>query len=199
MALRRVARPEDEVLRLNIGARWVATDFVEVFREMQFLYDVSYLASSDLHDHPEIARLRESLANTAIYHQLFQRIRVRTRIHSTVKRLDEEKAELTILRIEYASPGACDLTGAGRAIRELRLFVMGIVDRYLEREDREIAREAARQRVIKMKLNNIELARQLAKKANLGHESFDLLVHQIMRAETVIERKAEADKITGVE
>ena len=54
------------------------------------------------------------------------------------------RASLFVVRMNYNSPGGIDFAGLGKLAEQLRLLLEGIVDRVVQRQDREIDRQRRR-------------------------------------------------------
>jgi hypothetical protein len=185
-------------LRLRIEGAWLARDFSDVFRELQFLYEVCCLAAVD-RDVEALNRLRESLSGMDIINHLFQRLSVRSRVRSAAKRIEIGPRDVTVAKINYASPGVCDLVGIARAVREMRILITDMVDRYLHRENRALKRSALHQDVMAKRIRNAGAAYKLAKKIGMDHHATEVLLQQILRSDDVIGKRISEGKITHIE
>lgn len=200
-----------EDLRVYLDGHWEAREFAELLGHVEFLYDVArfstyaplggqgpqlHLLSIDRYHLPfryidwefepdiESAYVRREIAQLA---------------NSVMSYSDGQSSGLRIAQIHMASPGVGDLAGIGKIVKEVRLFTENIIDRITQREDRAIAREAARQRVLTQKLNNAEKLLRLDEKIKLTSADRHAIVKEIMRSDNFIEGKIIERKITGIE
>ena len=105
---------------------------------------------------------------------------------------------IVVVKIQFGSPGFVDLAGVGRVVGEVRKFLLGIIDRFIGKEDREIARASATQDVIAKKIKNADSLLKLADKAGLDAESQQALLREVLTADRYIEGKLLSQQIKAV-
>lgn len=197
-------------MRVEISDGWSASEFSELFAQLNFLYEAARFGQVRIDGQsahpfmpwwfrrrrwPEFAPYydEESLEDEAI---LRHRMVERMLSYASSEKVPSPKLE--VRRIEFASPGFVDVAGVGKVVKELRLFMTGILDRYLNKEDRKIARQAAAQDLLAKKIMNAENLLKLGEKAGLDPETRQSLVREILTADYYVEGKFITGKITNV-
>ncbi|WP_299770170.1 hypothetical protein [uncultured Tateyamaria sp.] len=103
----------------------------------------------------------------------------------------ETNRRIQVTCISFASPGFTDLSGAGKMLEQVRLFLEFIITKVLERNDRHLEREEKRLK--------IELLRQhisaLEPPSDLNPEMLKVLENH--RADALIASVAEG-RVTGI-
>jgi len=201
--------PRDQVLRIEIAGQWTASEFSELMSQLEFLYNVAQFSELEFDRRFTWTYLFRRLRGQSLYpfdpylsaqFDLYEESQlVRFDIQRIVRGLPgRELHELTVIRILYASPGFVDLTGLGKEIEQIRLFVMDVIDRYLHREDRRIAQDGATQDVLARKLENAKTLLKLSGKAGIDQETIQMLIRQVLTADYFLEGKVISGKITSV-
>jgi hypothetical protein len=81
----------------------------------------------------------------------------------------------------------------------VRIFLTDIIDRFLHKEDREIARDLAAQEVLAKKLKNAEQLAKLMDKVAINPEMRQMLMAEVLGVDKAIEGKVLNGQITGIE
>ena len=83
--------------------------------------------------------------------------------------------QLTVLRVQYGSPGFVDLLGVGKIVEQLRLFVEKLIDLRATRLRGGLENEAMRQEIKGKMIENARDFVRLAKEArDLGLSEFEI-------------------------
>lgn len=106
---------------------------------------------------------------------------------------------LQLKRMEFASPGFTDFAGIGKVVKEVRLFVTDIVDRFITTPDRALAREEKRQSIVAKKIANAEKLMKLADKAGLDPKTRIELIRRAIEVDRYIEDKVIEGRITSIQ
>jgi len=131
-----------EGFRLVVDGSWTANDFSLMLRGLDDLYNITTILSNNLLKYSEIREEAFPLDRRKI-----RRIALRS----------GDAGPLAVQRISYASPGFADIGGIGKAVREVRLLVFGVIDRFLDHKKRKLEnehRELANQR-LKIELDHL--------------------------------------------
>jgi hypothetical protein len=122
------------VLRVHIDNTWTAEEFSEFFGALQ---SISYywIADMEYRFAPPSARER------------------------SIGRLKKHNATLTVVSINFASPGFTDLAGFGAILSEVRQFLEFLIEKVVHREDRRLDRELKQLDIIQQK---IAIAKELS-------------------------------------
>jgi hypothetical protein len=114
-------------------------------------------------------------------------------------RYDDEK--LTVLRLQYGSPGFVDLLGVGKVVEQVRLFVEKLIDLRVTKRGRFLENEA---RVLDLRAKKIENARNFvrlageAREQGLSELEIKYLVELTEGAEERLLRQIAPGKITAI-
>jgi hypothetical protein len=198
------------VLRVDIDGDWSCIEFSKLFDQFEMLNLMAgwAIASQDeqqgrlfietafaFHGRP----LRFSPAWTPSYElelkteDYFREIALRKYMNDLTY-----LPELRVGAIHYASPGWVDLLGAGRIVGHVSKFILGITDRYLAREDRALAREQTKQKILKDKISNAKELLKLGTKIHMDPEAQRQLVRRALEIDEYIENKLIDQQITGI-
>jgi len=204
--------------RIIINGRWNSQEFADLFSEMEFLNDV---ASFSIRVDQEV--LARDLAVYAGHFRYYGRSFysrplppflegplppfLEEQIESLTRRLElryfinrfQFQSDLTIKAISFGSPGFVDFLGAGKIVAEIRKFILGVIDRYLETEDRRLARDAKRQEILEKKITNAERLLKLGKKVGLEGEFRRNMMREVLAVDYFIESKLLDGKIVRVD
>jgi hypothetical protein len=198
------------ILRLNIGERWSALEFGELMGQLQFIADAALFAQARIDGQTSIFfPLRRLRRVPGYYYDPFIDVEEEMRFEAYQRRVaiqdlfrshsPQVSNQLEIKRTQYGSPGFVDLAGIGKVVEQVRMFMTDIMDRYLHREDREIARESAAQDVLAKKIRNAEALMNLYDKAGLGTEAKRVLIAEVLEIDYSIEGKLITGQITSIE
>lgn len=201
--------PGPHLLRISINGNWSVSDFAHLFERLQQLYEIAQFGHSQSEHAFSFNLQRANLLlrqerRRWVYDPLleaelddeFSRVIVRNAIFQT---LNEEVEQLQVDRISFASPGSMDVTGIGKAFEQVSKFILGVADRFIAREDRELAREEKRQDILAKKIKNIEKLANLADKIGLDAEARRKIIENGLETQKLIETKIIEGKITNVE
>ena len=193
-------------LRIEIDRQWSSNDFANLFGEFELLNEMAHFAMVrfDEQTMPSFRLFRSrrtapewlwdfdpnlDVEAEKILDELSLRNYVRYFIQPT---------ELQVSAVRFESPGFVDFLGIGKVIGEIRKFVLGITDRYLAVEDRELERQHKRQKILKDKLSNVEKFLKLADKSGIDPETRRQMVKRLMEADLYLEYNLIDGKITSV-
>ncbi len=84
----------------------------------------------------------------------------------------------------------------GRVTRSISKFLLGILDRYLAKEDRELSRQVTRQKILKLKIQNAENLLKLGSKLHLDKETKTQIVRRTLEIDEYFESHIIDQKIT---
>ncbi|WBL82267.1 hypothetical protein I3J27_18210 [Bradyrhizobium xenonodulans] len=104
-----------------------------------------------------------------------------------------------VRQISFASPGFTDLTGLGKVVKEIRLFIRDIFERQDSKEDKRLAREEKRQVILGKKIANAERLIKLAKNMGISKKDRKALIERAIRADDYFEKQIEQEKLTAVD
>lgn len=114
------------------------------------------------------------------------------------KRLLHEE-RIHISKIEYSSPGFVDLVGLGEVMKQIKEFVLGIIQyvgdskkRGLEYEEMSLKLESDRMDLIKKKI-------EIAKSMDVSVWDLENMKYHIMGRQIFVENMVYSDKVTGIE
>lgn len=199
----------DSSMRIEIAGEWSAEDFGEFFSQVNHLHNVAIFSSMRI-DGQSLSpfglwrlyrersyRIDPFLSVQADLEFEVQRQRLEVR-QELEQYLPTPPDALRVASIEFASPGHIDFLGIGKAVAEVGNFITGIVDRIIQREDREIARDSAREDVKTKKLDNAEKLLRLSEKVGLNHEAQQALLRDVLSVDYFLEGKVLDGKITAV-
>jgi hypothetical protein len=194
-------------LRIQIAGNWSTDDFRQLFTEMEDLHLMALFALTRIDGQTAVPfrfrRSRPHRYETFWYDPEFQeqvqdtisQIEVRHFIHELVG----FHPPLRVAEIIFSSPGHTDLVGMGKIIEEIRKFIIGVTDRYLYREDRELDREHKRQTILKEKLANTERFLKIADKTGLDTQTKNEIIRHVLGTDYYLESKVIEGQITEVE
>jgi hypothetical protein len=106
---------------------------------------------------------------------------------------------LSVKQIKFASPGFSDLVGLAGVVREIRMFVMDVADRFIAAPDRALAREDKHQTIMTKKLANAERLLKLSNKVGLDPDMQRDLIRRALETDRYIEDKIIDGEITSFE
>lgn len=194
-------------LRIEIDGYWTSGDFAKLFAEMEMLNEFAQFGELTVDGQSAISlrlsrsrRIRENSfwpfdyeaeveAETAVAELLLKGV---------IRDYTGLVNELQVKRVSFASPGFVDLLGAGKVIGHISKFILGVTDRWIAREDRELARDHKRQTILKQKITNAENLLKLSKKAGLDPDTRRQMVRRVLESDSYFETKMLDGKITDV-
>jgi hypothetical protein len=145
----------NQIMRLDIGGRWTASEMANSIREIEFLYGLRLYLNAVEDAEPYLDKMfhfppfrdwRKRLGVSYPYpfimpHGQFlftpEELQRYTSIYFP-------KHVLTIRRIDYASPGIKDFLGIGEVLKQVREFVQFVIELYTNREQRNLQNNAQR-------------------------------------------------------
>jgi hypothetical protein len=211
---RRDEMPKDDlIIRIEIAEGWSASEFSELFSQFDYLYQIARFSEVQISGQTSQPfgfwsfRNRAQNPPDAFFPDALMPVELALEAEGLLRRRQVEHLidvmlttsdKLEVRRIEYASPGFIDLVGAGRVAREVRVFLLGIIDRFIHSKDRKIAREAATQDIIAKKIKNAENLVKLGDKVGLDPETRQILVREVMSLDYYIEGRLLSHRITAV-
>jgi hypothetical protein len=198
------------VLRVDIDGEWSATEFSKLFDQFEMLNLMAGwgIASQDeqqvrfLIETPFVYQSR-ALRFSPSWSEAFE-LEVRAEDYFRELALRKYLNDLTYLpelrvnAVHYASPGWVDLLGAGRIVGHVSKFILGITDRYLAREDRALAREQTKQKIMKDKIANAKELLKLGAKIHMDPEAQRQLIRRALEIDEYIENKIIDQQITRI-
>ncbi len=186
---------KEEKLRINIDGSWSAEDFSRLFTEFEILNELASFGRLEIGGQSDLRffhlRRRPVQAYDWYWHDFdnevalreeFESARLRNLIRNTTPR-----RLLIVKEIKFSSPGHTDLVGLAGIIKEIRLFVMDIVDRFIAAPDRALAREEKHQSVLTRKLDNAERLLKLSNKIDLDTKLQRDLIRRTLETDRYIE------------
>ena len=201
----------DDRIKIRIDGDWSATEFAEFFTQMAFLYKAAAFGGIRIDGQtavPLMSSRRYFRRRRESFYNPFDPLEWDLQDEADEGRKNIERmldayahmsdVPLTVVRIKYGSPGFVDLAGLGRALREVRIFLLGITNLWLHKRDREIARASASQDVIAKKIKNAENLLKLGDKAGLDPVERQALVRAVLDTGQYVDAKILSKQITGV-
>lgn len=199
---------ETGILRIEVDGFWTAADFSKLFDELEVLSEMAAYGDASQDEQqgrilldwgyhfPEM-RTRYSRWDTEYDLELEAERHFRETALRRFMNKDSAVPSLQVKEIRFASPGFVDLLGAGRIVGHISKFILGITDRYLAREDRVLAREQTKQKILKAKIANAESLLRLGSKVHMDPEARRQLVRRALEIDEYIESKLIDQKITA--
>ncbi|MCP1850276.1 MULTISPECIES: hypothetical protein [unclassified Bradyrhizobium] len=190
--------PAYTTFRINIDNSWTTLDFADLFAGLEFLHMVYSLQSTTA---AEIDRINRLAALEVWWkdHKVLREFPAHSASDLFLAAFLDRKTPFQVRQVSFASPGFADIAGLGSIVKEVRLFISGIIDKWVASEDRKIARDSARQDVLEKRLKNAVVAVELADKAGLSKEAQRIIVEAIFETSRMIEAKVARGKITSIE
>jgi hypothetical protein len=196
------------VLRIEIDGIWTVAEFSKLFEEFEILNEMAAYGegSQDEQSGRYLVRdafypgrpFRFSPAWTDSYdlevktEDYFREAALRRFMNAFT-----EIPELQVRAIKFASPGFVDFLGAGRIVGHISKFILCVTDRYLGREDRALAREDKKQKILRQKIANAENLLKLGVKVHMDHEAQRQLVRRALEIDEYFESNLIDQKITA--
>jgi hypothetical protein len=184
--------------RINIDKSWTSIDFADLFVALEFLhtvYALPYTSAAEIERINHLCHLETWWNDQKVLNTFPAGFLSDVFLSSFVER----KIPFKVEKISFASPGFADLAGIGTVVKEIRLFIIEIIDRVSAREDREIARDSAKQDVIEKRIKNARDLVELANKVGINEPTKQILVSAILEVDQFIEAKVVRGQITSVE
>jgi len=154
--------------RIRIDGSWTAKEMGQLFQSCEIIY-----------------------GQLAQFHgrEFFREYRKQANDPTPIGNADGRETLLRVTSISYGSPGWADLVGAGELTGHLKEFILGLIDRIIERKDREQARqlrsaqiEAAALENYSRQLDLIDKAFDIADRADLNDVSRQNILNSILQA-----------------
>lgn len=203
MATRRDDRRQ-ETLRIHIAQEWTANDFAQLLTEFEVINEMAQFGEAvetrggDVVWHRSFSPRYLQYSGADSYLELEAKEELEEiSLRHFVREVAGKPVPLQITQLQYASPGFTDLTGVGRVMKEVREFVLGIVDRYIAKPDRDLAREERRQKILALKIANAEKIIKLANYPHANPRTRNALVKRLLISDEVIEAHLLEGKITS--
>jgi Glycosyltransferase (GlcNAc) len=196
----------EAVLRVNIAGTWEAQEFAQFFTEFETLNEMANFGAVKVDG--------QSSLRGFIHYERSQPPRywrdmqfewevqdgvADERLRYFLRAASGEHWPLRLKRMEFASPGFTDFAGIGKVVKEVRLFVTDIVDRFIAVPDRALAREEKRQSIVAKKIANAEKLMKLYDKTGLDPETRNDLIRRAIEVDRYIEDKIIEGRITSIE
>lgn len=178
-----------EIMRVTISGRWSAGEFADALRSISDLYNLrlslelaygrryrrpggSYWSSSDTADQ----------TNFWLGGYLFE----------------DPSERLTVVRVQYGSPGIADLAGIGTIVGHIKDFITDLINRQDSRRHRELEDERAALENDRLRIQNAADFVALAKE--LGFTPLDLrrMTLQVDERQEVLKRLIDEKKLRDV-
>lgn len=193
-------------LRVEIDGHWAAAEFAVLFAEMENLNVMAQFSLLKIDGQtalpfrwrPGRAFHYENFWYDAEFEEEVRDVIARTELRAYMRDLLGEAWPLQVKEVRFASPGFGDFAGLGRVVAEVRKFALGVTDRFLAKEDRELAREHTRQTILKEKLANAERFLKLADKSGIDRETRNQMLRRVLASDYYLESKVLEGKITDI-
>ncbi|MEP3334170.1 hypothetical protein [Sedimentitalea sp.] len=137
----------NERFRLRIEGSWSAKEMGQLFQSCETIY----------------AHLAQFYGK-----ELYREYRRQSNDPTPTGNADGRDKLLRVISISYSSPGWADLAGAGELTGHLKDFILGVVDRVIERKDRDQQRQLTATQIEAASLENY------SKQLELIDRTFDL-------------------------
>lgn len=175
----------EDRFRIRIDGSWSAKEMADLFHGANTIY----IALSQMHSRD-------------LYRQVLQQ----TDSPQPTGNDDGKSLALRVTSISFGSPGWADFLGAGELTGHLKDFLLGIVDRVIQRKDREQARdlraaeiEAAALENYGKRLELIDKSFDLANRADLSDSQRQQLLQNVMTASRPIAKAVAESRLVSVE
>lgn len=113
---------------------------------------------------------------------------------------------LKVTAVSYGSPGWADFLGAGELTGHLKEFILGIIDRIVERKDRELGRQLRTAQIEAAALDNyakqlelIDKTFDIAERADLSEGQRQSMLTQILQASRTIGKSVVDERLLSAE
>jgi hypothetical protein len=179
-------------IRISIDGKWTAVEFSTLFGDMEFLAKLAMLKGFE--DEEALKFLNTHRFSNFDRQYDWDGYRG----YGLVDGIRRLPPVLIVGSVRFESPGWSDLLGAGKVVRELRLFLTDIIDRFMKREDRAIERDIQRQELLARKLANAAKLIEVARKAGMDDGARTELMHRVVAIDNFIEGQIAQQKITDV-
>jgi hypothetical protein len=201
---------ENGILRIEIDGVWTPAEFSKLFNEFEVLKEMAVFGDeSDVEQDGSSwfrldSRIRGGLFRNNPYLARDYDLEIETEGYFSeivLRRLMTNSTfipELEVKAIQFGSPGFVDLLGAGRMVGQISKFLLGIIDRYLATEDRELAREQKRQSILKQKIANADGLLKLGQKVHMDDEAKRQLLRRAFEIDGYIESNLIDQRITAI-
>jgi hypothetical protein len=180
--------PDFEALRIEIGGVWSAAEMASLLADLDRLYAIRM----GLDTGPEIRRYWGELLPPRPWWPrppwpwIFE---------------VEERGRLDVLRIRYGSDGSLDITGAGKVLEQLRLFIEKLMDIRTTRRRQRLEDAKLEEEIRAQKIENARNMTRLvgeAREVGLGDDDLRYLLYEVDSIQERLDRQIERGKITGI-
>jgi hypothetical protein len=203
------AAVEQDRIKIEIDEQWSAAEFAELFSQVAYLYKIAAFGEVRIDGQTSIFfdPLRRLGRRREFYDAYYPiEFELEDEAYDSRRRVEHliegyfagPMDQMKVDQIHYGSPGFVDLVGLGRVVREVRIFLLAVMDRFIHREDREIARASATQDVIAQKIKNAENLLKLSEKAGLDPSTRQALVREVLTVDLYVEGKILSQQIRAV-
>ena len=110
-------------IALSLDGRWTAEDFAQLCGSTDDLYNLICLTAA--------SSLRRQAVKDAVFPIDRRSIRIAARQFTPFP-------AVAISSIRYASPGKLDFIGTGEAVRQFRILILAVIDRFLQSRTRNL-------------------------------------------------------------
>ncbi|MDA9523880.1 hypothetical protein XI06_27280 [Bradyrhizobium sp. CCBAU 11434] len=198
------------ILRVEIDGAWTPAEFSELFKEIEVLNEIASFGDTEESEDNDRMWLGLNLRfsgrplrfGPAWTNDEALEIEVEDYYReAVVRRFVTDVAyipSLHVAAIQYASPGFVDIAGAGRIVGHISKFILGIADRLIALEDRRLAREQTKQKILKQKIENADALLKLGTKVNLDIDAKRQLVRRVLEIDEYFQNQLLDQKITSV-
>lgn len=172
-------------IRLRIDGSWSAKEMADLFQSCDTIYR-------------QLAQLHSRT--------LFNEVLQQTENPQSTGNHDGRDKVLQVTSVSYSSPGWADFLGAGELVGHLKEFLLGLLDRVIEKRDREQGRQLRQAEIEAAALENyarrlelIDKAFDLSDRRDLSDGHRQQMLHDILAASRPLGRAISEGRITAVE
>ncbi|RFP90093.1 hypothetical protein DZK27_02940 [Rhodobacteraceae bacterium 63075] len=118
---------------------------------------------------------------------------------------DGREKVLMVTAVSYSSPGWADFLGAGELTGHLKDFILGIIDRIIERKDREQGRQLTSAQIEAAALDNyskqlelLDQAFDFAERADLNDGQRQAMLNEILQSSRTLGKAVVDGRLNSV-
>jgi hypothetical protein len=184
--------------RIEIDGDWTAREMHEQLEALTFFHDAFYLASQ-----------LYSIGRTAggIIIPGTPRVDTKEVISALASEVEQELlfrfagdgVELRVARIYYASPGVQDFLGIAKVVQEVLQFIRGLITIGQEKRKSELALEEYKQKIMKMKLENLSSFLRTLRENGVPDDQIKLIMENFASREDLFIRLTAEEKVVTVQ
>jgi hypothetical protein len=204
-----VREPEEfrSRIRVAIAGNWTVPEFAELMSQIQFITGMILFLDAEgrVRDGSQgfFERWQPYSSGLGDRHQPMRALsgNPAEQFRLQFRQLMEEMKvgySFQVERVRYASPGSLDVSGFGKMIEETRLFIKDILDRRDSKESRKIKDEIAKQKLLRLKIENAERLIKLRGDAALDDPRMRLLVAGLLSADAFFSEKVINGQVTDI-